>query len=152
MPSGKQIAAENIAKFEAWVDERRQAGDWQEYMRGGRMLNRTEIANECGFAKSVLRQNPTVNAALEALETELVESGIMRRLDTNFMSTAGQTPSEGAIDQRITLINDKAEKRIKSLEEQNAALKAELMDLRDKLKRYDLIEKHLTETGRMVRP
>ena len=57
-----------------------------------------------------------------------------------------------AIDQRIISINGKAEQRIKVLEEQNAALKAEVMELRSKIKRFELIEKHLTETGRMVRP
>jgi tRNA(Phe) wybutosine-synthesizing methylase Tyw3 len=152
MASGKQIAAENIAKFNAWVEERRSAEDWKDYVRAGRMLNRTEIANECGFAKSVLRQNPTVKTILEVLEEELIDSGILSRNDNNEGSIEASQLSGRAIDQRIISINGKAEQRIKVLEEQNAALKAEVMELRSKIKRFELIEKHLTETGRMVRP
>lgn len=65
-----------LKMFEAWVEERRVANDWKDYIRG-RQLNRTEIANECGFAKSALRQNPTVKAALDALEEELSSSGTL---------------------------------------------------------------------------
>ena len=151
MASGQQIAAANIKKFKDWIKERKAAEDWKDYLRG-RQLNRTDIAKECGFATSVLHQNPTVKGDLEALEKELADSGIIPSPCGESSSQATSTPSERATDDRIILINDKAQKRIKALEEKNAALSAELMELRAKLKRYEMIEKHLTETGRMVRP
>ncbi len=151
MASGQQIAAANIEKFTNWIEERKAAEDWKDYIRG-RQLNRTDIAKECGFATFVLRQNPTVKGALEDLEKELADSGIIPSPIGESSSQSTSTPSERAIDDRIILINDKAQKRIKALEEKNAALSAELMELRAKLKRYEMIEKHLTETGRMVRP
>ncbi|MDO6442088.1 VPA1267 family protein [Marinobacter sp. 2_MG-2023] len=151
MASGKQIAAENITKFEAWCEERNAAGDWSDYIRRGQ-LNRTEIANECGFAKSALRQNPVLKAALEHQEDTLRSEGTLT-LETGKNAAEGNSGTpESAIDNRIVAINEKTEKRVKAFEEQNAALKAEVMELREKLKRYELIEKHLTETGRMVRP
>lgn len=151
MANGKQIAAANIAKFEAWVDERKAAGDWSDYIRGAQ-LNRTEIANECSFAKSVLRQNPSVKAALGALEDELRHAGTLPTLKSESPPQEVSEGSESVVASRIASINERTEKRVKVLEEQNAALKAELIELREKIKRYALIEKHLTETGRMVRP
>jgi hypothetical protein len=151
MANGRQIAAANIAKFEAWVAERKSAGDWSDYIRGAQ-LNRTEIANECGFAKSVLRQNPSVKAALDSLEAELRNSGTLALLKSELPPQDVLGGLESVVERRINSINDRLEKRVKVLEEQNAALRAELMELREKTKRYALIEKHLTETGRMVRP
>lgn len=151
MANGRQIAAANIAKFEAWVAERKSAGDWSDYIRGAQ-LNRTEIANECGFAKSVLRQNPSVKAALDSLEAELRNSGTLALLKSELPPQEVSGGLESVVERRINSINDRLEKRVKVLEEQNAALRAELMELREKTKRYALIEKHLTETGRMVRP
>ncbi len=137
--------------FKDWIEERKTAEDWEDYLHG-RQLNRTDIAKECGFGTSVLRQNPTVKDALESLEKELADSGIIPGSSGESSSQSISTPSERATDDRIILVNDKAQKRIKALEEKNAALSAELMELRAKLKRYEMIEKHLTETGRMVHP
>ena len=47
---------------------------------------------------------------------------------------------------------NKAERRAKELEEQNAALRAEICDLRDQLIRYKHLEEHLCKTGRLLRP
>ena len=147
----RQLRGEALERRIEAVIRELAAEDWKDYLRG-RQLNRTDIAKECGFATSVLRQNPTVKGDLEALEKELADSGIIPSPSGESSSQATSTPSDRATDDRIILINDKAQKRIKALEEKNAALSAELMELRAKLKRYEMIEKHLTETGRMVRP
>lgn len=70
MANGQQLAAANLERFESWSAEREVTGDWAEYIRQGQ-LNRTEGDVECGFAKSVLRQNPAVKAALEELGSAL---------------------------------------------------------------------------------
>ena len=67
MRSGQQIAKANLVKFQSWIVEREQVNDWHDYLRGEK-LNRSESAAECGFALSVLRQNPAVRNALEVLE------------------------------------------------------------------------------------
>lgn len=55
-----------------------------------------------------------------------------------------------AADLRILSAKASAEKRVKSVEEQNAALKAENRDLREQLKKYKLLEEHLSTTGRLL--
>ncbi|MWJ28579.1 hypothetical protein GPM19_10235 [Halomonas sp. ZH2S] len=151
MANGQARAAENIAKFEAWAAERQVAGDWADYIRQGQ-LNRTEVAAECGFAKSVLRQNPAVKTALEALEARLNAENI---LSPGKREKSPQTQDEAAsssVDRRIITINNRSEQRVKALEEQNAALRAEVLELREQLKRYRMVDDHLAQTGRMVRP
>lgn len=44
-----------------------------------------------------------------------------------------------------------ATQRIKTLEEQLAVAKAEARDLRDRLRRYEHLERHMAETGRLAR-
>lgn len=55
-----------------------------------------------------------------------------------------------AIDKRVMAATSKAEARVKVLEEQNAALKAEVCDLREQLRRYDHLDDHLGRTGRLL--
>ncbi|MBI5921984.1 MAG: hypothetical protein HY847_10120 [Betaproteobacteria bacterium] len=147
--SGQQLAAANIKKFGDWVAERDAAGDWQDYIRAGK-LNRSEIANECGFALSVVRQNPAVKAALEALEASLHERGILG--GTEAPGAAKDDPTALALERRVMAAKAKAEQRVKALEEQNAALRAEIADLREQLARYRHLEEHLYRTGRMLPP
>lgn len=86
-------------------------------------------------------KNPTVKAALEALEKEIRNSGTLPDPLPQYSPSA----SERAIDERIILINNKAEKRTKALEERNTALTAELMELRKKLKRLPLTYPQLSD-------
>ena len=143
MPSGKQLAQENLKKFQAWVSERKSANDWKDYIHRNQ-LNRAEIARECMFATSVLRQNPAIRDALAELENELVHEGI---LEPSFDEAA-----EKAADQRLNLTISRYKKRIKALEEQNSMLKARVAALEETLKRYELLDQHLCETGRIVKP
>ncbi|MBE3897170.1 hypothetical protein HJ156_21010 [Vibrio parahaemolyticus] len=61
MANGQEIAKENIEKFESWraslTDD-----DYREMEYRGN-LKRSAIAKGCGFAKSVLQQNPAVKKA-----------------------------------------------------------------------------------------
>ena len=44
----------------------------------------------------------------------------------------------------------RAEARVKELEEQNAALKAEVSSLRECLRRFEQLDDHLGRTGRLL--
>lgn len=57
MASGQQLAKENVRLFSTGVAGKSDDGDREMVMRG--CLSRSDIAKECGFAKSVLAQNPT---------------------------------------------------------------------------------------------
>lgn len=151
MANGQQLAAENLKRFESWSQEREAAGDWADYIRQGQ-LNRTEVAAECGFAKSVLRQNPAVKAALEALEACLRARGTLPPAKGESSPQTQVEAASASLERRIVTLNNRSEQRVKALEEQNAALRAEVLELREQLKRYQMIDDHLAQTGRMVRP
>lgn len=149
--SGQQIAAANVQRFNDWIAERDAANDWSDYVRQGK-LNRSEIAAECGFALSVIRQNPAVKTALEVLEARLLASGVLlsAKAAPGPAVEAGTDATSQSIDKRIMAAKGKAEARVKQLEEQNAALKAEVRDLRDQLKTYRHLDEHLCTTGRLL--
>jgi len=139
MPSGSEIARENEAKFKSWVQERYASDDWISYVRGEK-LNRSEIARECNFAKSVLRQNPAVKSELQRLEENLSQAGVLspatNQRDANHLSETRAT-------------SDK--RRLNLLEQQNQALLAEIASLKEQLKKFSLLDDYLSETGRLPR-
>ena len=148
--NGPQLGADNHARFEAWISERERANDWANYLRRG-ALNRSEIASECGFDRKVFGTNPSIKARLAEIELFHAES---------FSAAAIQQDDDGANDaaesavfaQRAAAAKAKLEARVKSLEERNAALSAEVSQLRAQLARYSHIDEHLADTGRLVRP
>jgi len=148
--SGQQIAKENLAKFLSWIAEREAANDWHDYLRGDK-LNRSEIATECGFSLSVMRQNPAVKASLEALEARLAASGITPPQEALSDSSSGLAArSESVVDNRIKTAMGRADARVKMLEEQNAGLKAEVASLRERLRCFEHLDDHLARTGRLL--
>lgn len=149
MANGQMLAAANIAKFKAWVVERITAGDWSNYIRQGQ-LNRTEVAAECGFAKSVLRQNPSVKRKLERLERRLRRTGILP-LDSHEKTVRSSSEAAlEAVELRVMVNHSHTEKRVKALEERNAALLAQVRELETRLRNYRHIDEHLGQTGRML--
>lgn len=148
--SGQQIAKDNLFKFQSWIAERESANDWRDYLRGDK-LNRSEIAAECGFALSVLRQNPAVKNALEALEHRLAARAITQpQKPAPDCSNEAVAASEKVIDRRIMVAKGRADARVKALEEQNASLKAEVASLRERLRRFEHLDDHLVRTGRLL--
>lgn len=142
--SGQQKADQNIAIFLSWSTSKTEADFREMALRG--QLNRKEIARECGFAKSVLLQNPRVRDSLKSLEADLRERGILPPLAVieGAAPVAATTESNNA-----RAAADKA--RLKRLEVENAALRAELMELRDQLERYRVMDNVLSSTGRLPR-
>ena len=136
----------NLQKFENWIKDRDAANDWADYIRGGK-LNRTEVAAECGFGTPAFRQNPSIAQALHALEARLSESCVTKPVE----APTDEATSHAA-EMRILSSKASAERRTKAVEEQNAALKAEVNDLKQKLKQYKFLDEHLATTGRMLRP
>lgn len=153
--SGQQLAADNFKLFETWVKDRVEANDWKDYIRRG-LLNRSEIAAECGFGVSVLRQNPAVKDCLLSLEARLRTEGVLGvgLIDTESQSgskTALEVDSDLSVVRRLLQAKANADQRIKTLEEENAALKAEVGNLRHLQRKYQHLEDHLSETGRLLR-
>ncbi|MFG0543643.1 VPA1267 family protein [Pseudomonas sp. YQ_6] len=146
MANGQQIAEENLAAFLAWSTSKSD-GDFREYVHRGK-LKRSEIATECGFGKSALTQNPAIRSALENLEGELRAAGILPPLVASL--PVGQRPEPALRDTEAKQRRQDGQ-RLNSLEQENAALRAELQAAKQMLDRHALISEFLEETGRMPR-
>ena len=139
--NGQQKAQANLQKFDAWIEERKLCNDWKKYARRDK-LNRSEIAKECGFALSVLRQNPKIKSLLHKAELALKEKGILE-IDLTSPATLAQ-------ERRSLISNSRDRDRVKALEEQIEALKTENTELKQRLKQADIFNHHLAETGRAL--
>ena len=145
MANGQQIAAENVAAFLAWASSKTD-DDFREYIhRGG--LNRTDIAKECGFGTSAVRQNPALKAQLSLLEASLRARGVLPPAAIS----DGATPT--AQKQRDAQAGQRKRdgQRLNNLEQENAALRAELSSAKSMLERYRLMTEFMDETGRIPR-
>ena len=142
--NGQQKARENVSQFKAWIQEREVCKDWGSYVRGVK-LNRTEIAKECLFAMSVLRQNPEVKNILSQLENNLRQRNI---LPIEVMKKSTQELPEHDTQR---LKNKMDTSRLNRLEQENTALQAEVKHLKSILERYKLMDEILSESGRFIR-
>lgn len=140
--NGQQRSEQNLATFLSWVASKTDPDFREMVMRG--QLSRQEIARECGFAKSVLLQNPRVKDALRLLEEQLRSRKLLPPLVELSLTN---TPEPATPNPRAAA--DKA--RLKRLESENASLRAELTLVRGDLERFRLIDEVLCSTGRLPR-
>lgn len=153
MPSKAELGAQAVLRLDSWIAERDRVGDWDSYVRGGR-INRSEVAKECNFGRSAWQQNEGLANALKTLEARLADSGTLEECALDVDGLADEVKAEiGAAEDRANRAmagRGALQKRVKTLEEQNAALRAENRDLIDRLRRSVFAEQHLAETGRML--
>ncbi|WP_056466765.1 VPA1267 family protein [Rhizobacter sp. Root404] len=145
MANGQQVAEENVRRFTTWVASKTD-DDFRSLVSRG-VLSRTDIAAECGFAKSVLSQNPRVRVTLKELEVVLRERGVLPKLAID----ATGTPLEVRTRQAEGVGGARDAERLKRLEQENASLRAELVEVKRALSRYALLQEALAETGRLPR-
>ncbi len=145
MASGQQLAEENVRKFATWAAGKADADFRSMTLRG--VLSRTDIAAECGFAKSVLSQNPRIRDSLKELEEQLRGRGVLPK------AAAGATgsPLEPRTRQAEGVGSARDAERLKRLEQENASLRAELAEVKRALSRYAVLQDALAETGRLLR-
>ena len=67
--NGQTLGNENLEKFQAWIAQRKKQNDKLDYIRNGK-LNRSEVAKELGFSRSVFAQNPAVKELALKLDSE----------------------------------------------------------------------------------
>ena len=145
MASGRQVSEQNVQTFAAWVAGKSDE-DFRELAHRG-VLSRTEIAKECGFAKSALDQNPRITAALRELEDSLRNRGVLpasvlREPDADAAPLVREPGKlRAALDAE----------RLRRLEQENAALKAEVGELKQALSRHAILSEALALTGRFPR-
>ena len=145
MASGQQIAEQNVQTFVSWLASK--TDDDFRAMASRGVLSRKEIATECGFAKSALDQNPRIKAALRELEDSLRVRGVLppavekttEEADKPLTREPGKL--RGALDAE----------RLRRLETDNAALKAEVSELKRSLEKFTILRDALALTGRLPR-
>lgn len=143
MANGQQIAQDNLEAFIAWIASKSD----EEYrsMEHRGVLSRTNIAKECGFARSALDQNPRIKKALQELEADLRERGVLPQ------TVAKETDMHAVTREPSRLRAALEAERLRRLEQENAALRAEVSELKVALGRFAVIREALEETGRLPR-
>lgn len=126
--SGADIGLENVDRL------RRYLGDVDALPARGSKLNVQAVAIATGIDRQALYKNLTCRKLLE----EAVATKGLRGID--------QRPMQSADEGRLRL-----ERRVSELERTNAALMAEVAELRERLRRVSHIENHLVQTGRLAR-
>lgn len=145
MASGQQLAEENVRKFATWAAGKADEDFRSMVLRG--VLSRTDIAAECGFAKSVLSQNPRIRESLRELEEQLRGRGVLPKP----AAEATGSPVEPRTRQAEGVGSARDAERLKRLEQENASLRAELTEVKRALSRYAVLQDALAETGRLPR-
>lgn len=145
MANGQQKARQNVDSFIAWSATQNDDDFLQIVYRGH--LNRGEIAKAIGCGKSALNQNPELRAALEALESELRERGILPGLSETAKNNAGKPKEYDATANRRSLDS----KRLAKVEAENIELKAKVAELENQLRRFGELSETLAEFGIMPR-
>jgi hypothetical protein len=130
--SGVQIGVEHVERVRHYIADLR-AGNRAFPSRAGKP-NLSAIALVCGFDRGVFYNNA---AAMDLIEAELRPGGV--GLESSEMRAEVLPDSSDPRDQRTM-----------RLEQANASLRAEIDDLRARMKRLSHIEEHMVETGRRV--
>lgn len=151
MANGQQLAEQNFATFTTWVASKTDADFKNMAVRGS--LSRTEIAAECGFAKSALRQNPKIAKALKAHEDALRKRGVLPPLAVKAADEDGEKeatvlPTPQASQSGMSALDAR---RLSRLETENAALRAEVSEVKRQLSKFAILQEVLSETGRLPR-
>lgn len=144
MASGQQLAEQNVQTLLTWVASK--TDDDFRAMVGCGTLSRTEIAKECGFAKSALDQNPRIKAALRELEDRLRHQGVLPPAVVQSPET-----SQPVVRKLGRLRASQDAERLRRLEQENASLKAELAELKRALEKQTVLRDALALTGRLPR-
>ena len=126
---GAAKGKENVQRLEAYLQALGQAGRPLPARDG--KPNMSAIALACGFDRGVLYSNADAKVAIEQAAESL---GL----------AAYEAPQERSP------ADDHRDRRIMKLEQENATMRAENIELRRRLKQLEHVEAHMIETGRRV--
>lgn len=157
MSNGRQLADHNVSIFTAWMASKSDS-DFRRIVHRG-AISRSVIAQECGFAKSALGQNPRIKALLSELETNLRATGVLPQLiDANLEpgnpNLSIHRPSiqrSSSVSPEENSASSSLEAKLQRLQLENACQRAEIEELRKKLKQFTSIHEALSNSGRIPR-
>jgi hypothetical protein len=145
MSNGRQQGEANAEAFETWASRKTDQELRDMAIRG--VLSRTDIAKECGFAKSALSQNPRIRSSLQKLEEDLRTRGVLPQRAAEGVGVV--PPATGSSTGSSLGARDK--ERLKRLEQENASLRAENAELKRSMERFAVLRDALASTGRIPR-
>lgn len=126
MANGQQIANENLVKFEKWIAQRKKQNDKIDYIRNGK-LNRSEVAKELGFGRSVFAQNPAVKELAAKLDNDWGKLKPAIPKTVRELTEARELANNKV--KRTESANSKHLEKIAMLEAENRQLKVQLMEI-----------------------
>jgi hypothetical protein len=142
--SGQQIGAENAEKLSDYLAELKLKGAHLPSRNG--KADKSAIALACGFNRQTLYNNPE---AVALLEQAVHDIGL----------EDGNAPPGGGKIEHVQRRLDQRDRRIQQLEEkltakeaENAELRREKRDLKEKLRQYEIFEEVMTANGRRFIP
>jgi hypothetical protein len=118
--NGTQKGADNLSAVSAWIAERNARLDWHEYAYNNR-INRSALAEELDFSKSVCTQNSAVRMMLDAADAIWFANEAIDRVSHEAARERAQTQSS-----RVSSDNNALQKRLAELETENRHLRQEL--------------------------
>lgn len=125
----QEIGNQNFKLFSEWHAQRAIDGDLNDYVRNGK-LNKSEIAKELGFGRSVFSQNPQVKELAAGIDANLArkhEKAVTKE-------TKELTEAREKADNRVARTeasNSKLLEKIAQLEEENRQLKLQLSNIEE---------------------
>lgn len=147
MASGRQVAEESLQTFQVWMLGK--TDDDYRAMESKGVLHRINMAKECGFGTSTFRQNPRVKKALHDLEEELRLRGVLPPKVEEPAAGDGEDTIRMREPSRLKAAQES--ERLRRLEQENAALKAEVVELKRTVEKYAALREALVQTGRLPR-
>lgn len=137
--NGVEDGQRNVRLFLEWKSN---VEDFKPYIRQG-LLNQSRIAREAGFWRGAFDTNAEIrDVHFPALIAKLEEQGILK--------PRAAAPAE--LQPRRSNSNHFADARVKQIQEENEAVKAENRELRaelSKLGKLKIIDEILSTTGRL---
>jgi hypothetical protein len=137
--NGVEDGQRNVDLFLEWKNR---VEDFKPYIRQG-LLNQSSIARDVGFTRGVFATNAEIkDVHFPALIAELEKQGILKQ--------RAAAPAEN--QPRHNMSNHLADARVKQIQEENEAVKAENRELRArlaKLGKLKAIDEIVSTTGRL---
>jgi hypothetical protein len=129
--SGAQIGAENVETLRAYLQSGQQLP-----IRAGK-LNISAVALACRFDRDVLYKNPAAKALIDAAVASIAADPVSAEVTDN-------------LEEKPIPRDDRKDRRIMRLEQENASLRAENQMLRERLRQIEHVEEVMVQSGRWV--
>lgn len=134
--NGIRDGEESVRIFLAWASG---IDDFKPYIHQG-LLSVSRVAREAGLNRDVFYTNPDIrDIHWPRLIASLEEEGVLKQRVTNPVEALPRSPQRSPL----------AEARMKQIQEEHEAVKAENRELRVQLERFKGIDEILRTTGRL---